>query len=158
PAAVTSHLAEPKQQQRFQDLAGDIVSEVVANPLGTVQRRLWAGLYFFFGETWFKEQRLWQGPQPPPPPADDPDPQPPEGLPMPEGLEPTSSLLLTGPLLGMLVLGVLGWRWTYGWRVESMPGALAVAWIVLPYLLSHAEALNGPRLPLDGLFLTYGAF
>jgi hypothetical protein len=158
PAAVTSHLAELKQQERYHDLAGDVVAEVMGNPLGTVQRRLWAGLYFFFGESWFKEQRLWQVRQPPPPPADDPDPQPPERLPMPEWLEPTYPLLLTGTLLGMLTLGVLGWRWTYGWRVESMPAALAVAWIVLPYLLSHAEALNGPRLPLDGLLLTYAAF
>ena len=32
--------------------------EVRDNPLGTVQRRLWAGLYFFFGEHWFRFQRL----------------------------------------------------------------------------------------------------
>src|SRR5262249_57823411 len=96
-------------------VAGDVVSEVVANPLGTVQRRWWPGLYFFFGETWFKEQRLWQVRQPPPPPADDPDPQPPERLPMPEWLEPTYSLLLTGTLLGVLGLGVLGRRLTDAW-------------------------------------------
>src|SRR5206468_1279960 len=96
PAAVTSHLAELKQQQRYHDLAGDVMAEVMRNPTGTVQRRLWAGLYFFFGEAWFKEQRLWQVRQPPPPPADDPDPQPPERLPMPEWLEPSYPLLLTG--------------------------------------------------------------
>ena len=49
-------------------------------------------------------------------------------------------------------------RWTYAWRAESMPAALAVIWVPLPYLLSHAELLNGPRLPLDGVLLCYAAF
>jgi hypothetical protein len=61
-------------------------------------------------------------------------------------------------LLGMLLLAFLGWRWSYGWRRESMPAGLAMVWVPLPYLLSHAEALSGPRLPLDGLLLTYAAF
>ena len=39
-----------------------------------------------------------------------------------------------------------------------MPSSLAVMWIPLPYLLSHAEALSGPRLPLDGVLLCYAAF
>ena len=39
-----------------------------------------------------------------------------------------------------------------------MPASLAVFWIPLPYLLSHAELLSGPRLPLDGVLLCYSAF
>jgi hypothetical protein len=35
---------------------------------------------------------------------------------------------------------------------------LAAIWIPLPYVLSHAEALSGPRLPLDGVLLCYAAF
>jgi hypothetical protein len=61
-------------------------------------------------------------------------------------------------LLAMLLLSFLGWRWSYGWRHESMPAALAMVWVSLPYLLSHAERLSGPRLPLDGVLLTYAAF
>ena len=34
----------------------------------------------------------------------------------------------------------------------------ALMWVPLPYLLSHAEALSGPRLPLDGVLLCYSAF
>jgi hypothetical protein len=30
--------------------------------------------------------------------------------------------------------------------------------VPLPYLLGHAEALSGPRLPLDGVLLCYAAF
>jgi hypothetical protein len=39
-----------------------------------------------------------------------------------------------------------------------MPASLAMVWIPLPYLLGHAEALQGPRLPLDGVLLCYAAF
>src|SRR5262249_13818944 len=66
--------------------------------------------------------------------------------------------LFYGSLLGMLLLGVLGWRWTYGWRREAMPTSLAGVWIPLPYILSHAQALSGPRLPVDGILLCYAAF
>ena len=44
------------------------------------------------------------------------------------------------------------------WRRESMPLALALVWLPLPYILSHAGVLSGPRLPLDGVLLCYAAF
>ena len=70
----------------------------------------------------------------------------------------TAQRLLGGSLFGMLALGALGWRWTFAWRKEAMPSSLAVFWIPLPYIIGHAEALSGPRLPLDGVLLTYAAF
>ena len=70
----------------------------------------------------------------------------------------SSDMIFFWTLLGVLVLAFLGWRWSYGWQAESMPAALAVFWIALPYILSHAEALSGPRLPLDGVLLCYAAF
>ena len=70
----------------------------------------------------------------------------------------SSETLLFWTLLGVLGLAFLGWRWSYGWQVESMPAALAMFWIPLPYILSHAEALSGPRLPLDGVLLCYASF
>jgi hypothetical protein len=66
--------------------------------------------------------------------------------------------MLSTALLVLLLLGVLGWRWSYAYRHESMPAALAAVWVPLPYLLSHAEALSGPRLPLDGVLLCCAAF
>ena len=56
------------------------------------------------------------------------------------------------------ILGLLGWRWSYGWRRLAMPASLALIWVPLPYLFGHAEALHGPRLPLDGVLLCYAAF
>ncbi len=153
---LRDRLAPLPQKERYRALAGEVAAEVARNPLGTLQRRLQAGLCFFLGETWFPDQKLWQVTETPPPPPDSEGPQ--EGPKLPDWLASTYPLILTGTLLGLLLLGVLGWRWTYAWRLESMPLALAVILIPLPYLLSHAEALQGPRLPLDGVLLCCAAF
>jgi hypothetical protein len=66
-------------------------------------------------------------------------------------------MLLQSWLAGMLVLALVGWRWSYAWRWESFPLALAAFWVPLPYVLGHAEALSGPRMPLDGVLLCFAA-
>jgi len=126
-------------------LAGPLLDEVRQNPVGTLNRRLGAGLCFFLGEDWLTERKLWRD--------------------NPTFVESESTRsrelyheLLTGSLLAMLLLAALGWRWSFGWRCEAMPLSLAAVWIPLPYLLSHAESLSGPRLPLDGVLLCYAAF
>jgi hypothetical protein len=110
-------------------------AEMRAWPAETLQRRIQAGLDFALGEEWFREQKLWRG-----------------------AVSPDVAALLYASLLAMLVLGGIGWRWSYAWRHEAKPSSLAVIWVPLPYLLGHAEALQGPRLPLDGVLLCYAAF
>jgi 4-amino-4-deoxy-L-arabinose transferase-like glycosyltransferase len=128
-------------------LARQVMEEVRQDPAQTLNRRLWAGLSFVFGEEWLLHRNAWQAV----PEA--------EGRgEMPPWLDGSFSALLSGTLLGMLLLGLVGWRWTYAWWRESLPAALALVWLPLPYLLSHAEALAGPRLPLDGLLLCFAAF
>jgi hypothetical protein len=142
PQAVAKALAGLPQRERYASLAAAVWAEVREHPGETLRRRLWAGLDFVFGRDWFAERMPWRV----------------------AGAESSTSgwlangTLLNGTLLGMLLLGLLGWRWTYGWRHEALPSALALVWVPLPYLLSHAEALNGPRLPLDGVLLCYAAF
>jgi hypothetical protein len=133
------------QKERYDRLAGEVLKQVQNDPAGTLRRRLQAALDFFFGEEWFKNGILWKS-------ADA------EGPEMPSWLAASYQALLYGSLLAMLALGALGWRWTYGWRGEAMPSSLALVWVPLPYVLSHAEALQGPRLPLDGILLCYTAF
>ena len=99
------------------------------------------------GEHWFHSGELWQATAPGAPEAA-----------LPPWLAQSYPAVFHAVLLGMLLLGVLGWRWTALWRWEAMPSSLAVIWIPLPYLLSHAGSLAGPRLPLDGVLLTYSAF
>ena len=78
--------------------------------------------------------------------------------PMPRELADNYEGVFLWTVLVVTILGLLGWRWSYAWRAESMPAVLAMIWIPLPYLLSHAGALSGPRLPLDGVLLCYTAF
>jgi hypothetical protein len=139
-AAVPASLT---RKQTYDYLADKIQTEVQRNQVETVNRRLAAGLFFFFGERWFHDHQF----------AEDSVSQS-----TPEWFIQSYPGVLAGTMLGMLVLGVLGWRWTYGWRLTAMPSSLALMWIPLPYILGHAEALAGARLPLDGILLCYAAF
>jgi hypothetical protein len=142
---------EPNQNKRYGKLAQDVLNEVESNAYGTLQRRLSATGYFFFGQSWDQKGILAYelgGAEPSL-----------AGLPevVRDWVSDINSCLL-GSLVAMLALGFLGWRWTYGWCKTAMPASLAVLWIPLPYILSHAEMLSGPRLPLDGVLLTFAAF
>lgn len=132
-------LASLSQPARYRRLGQAAIDKIKRDPTAAIERRIWAGLYFFFGADWFSSGRLWRTPT-----GESGD------------VPPIYPPLLTGFLLGMLLLGSLGWRWAVGEQAQLL--ALAVIWVPLPYLLSHAEALSGPRLPLDGVFLCYGAF
>jgi 4-amino-4-deoxy-L-arabinose transferase-like glycosyltransferase len=133
-----------RQPERYARLGKLAWEEVRSYPAETLRRRVQALLAFFVGEHWLRDGTLVEV-------VSD------EGE-MPPRLAGTYPVVLQGTLLGLLLLGLLGWRWTYAWRWEAMPSSLAVVWIPLPYLLSHAEALSGPRLPLDGVLLSYAAF
>jgi hypothetical protein len=137
-----SSLAQPK---RYDSLASDVLGQVQNYPSDTLRRRLQAGLDFIFGQEWFERGILWKSSGA-------------EETELPGWLAASYKSLFYGSLLAMLTLGLLGWRWTYGWRSEAMPSSLALMWIPLPYVLSHAESLHGPRLPLDGILFCYAAF
>jgi hypothetical protein len=142
--SLAKQLADKKQTKRYNDLAPEVIKQVQENPAGFMQRRLNAALYFLVGESWFKEKQLVR-----------------EGSSteeMPSWLSANQQIILVGTVVSMLFLGFIGWRWTYGWSLEAMPSSLAVLWIPLPYILTHAESFIGPRLPLDGVLLTYAAF
>jgi 4-amino-4-deoxy-L-arabinose transferase-like glycosyltransferase len=146
--APVEKLRDAKNQQaRYSMLAKDVTAEVRARPVSTMRRRLYAFLAFFVGDSWLRDGTLaeWTGPQ-------DEEPTYPAWLPR------NYQGVLQGALLGMLALALLGWRWSYAWRWESMPAMLAMVWVPLPYVLGHAEALSGARLPLDGLLMCYAAF
>lgn len=140
----SDELAKQPQPRRYAELAPRVLQEIRANPVETVRRRLRALLYFFIGERWFHNGQLAE--------------EIPGAAQMPDWLARSQEGILNGTLLAMLLLALLGWRWTFSWRAEAMPSSLAVLWLPLPYLLSHAEALAGPRLPLDGVLLCYAAF
>ena len=104
-----------------------------------------AALMFFVGEQWLKDGTMAEV-------------TPTGQESMPDWLKKNQAVTLQATLLAMFVLAILGWRWSYGWRWESATATLAMLWVPLPYILGHAEGLSGPRLPLDGVLLTYAAF
>jgi 4-amino-4-deoxy-L-arabinose transferase-like glycosyltransferase len=142
PEELHKEFRDVPQTRRYNRMSDDVLNEVQRDPRATINRRLWAGLSFVFGERWLRDHEVWQR----------------ESGELPPWLDGSYPVMLLGTLLGMLLLGFLGWRWTYGWRFWSGPAALAVAWVALPYIISHAESLAGPRLPLDGILLCYTAF
>jgi hypothetical protein len=145
PKKTLQEFGSLKQPERYARLGRAVWESVANDPAATLQHRLESTVGFFLSESWLKDRKLWRR-------ASD------EAPAMPEWLEGSYPAILEGTLLGMLLLGVLGWRWTYGWRQTAMPSSLALICVPLPYLLSHAESLHGPRLPLDGVLLCYGAF
>jgi 4-amino-4-deoxy-L-arabinose transferase-like glycosyltransferase len=130
------------------ELAIAIGQHLASDPEAALRHRLWAALYFVFGAEWFHgAARGWRM------------------LPLdheaweeaPAPLASACSLLMVQALAWMVLLGLLGWRWSYAWRRESRLATLACIWVPVPYLLGHAEKLSGPRLPLDGILLSYAA-
>jgi hypothetical protein len=136
-----SKSASPQVQQRYTQLANEVVKEVREHPEATLRRRAWAMVAFWTGERFLTEQRLT-------------DP----------GTEPGPSWMAAAPaalvawMMALAVLALLGWRWTFAWRRETILAMLAVFWVPAPYILGHAEALQGARLPLDGVLITFAAF
>jgi 4-amino-4-deoxy-L-arabinose transferase-like glycosyltransferase len=142
--APTEELANiDKQPERYAHLGGLVRQEVSDRPVETVRRRLLAGLDFFFGKRWLTDGVLAERV---------------EGVAMPDWLAWTYPVALEWALVVLVPLALLGWRWTYAFRRAGMPASLAAFWIPLPYVLSHAEALSGARLPLDGVLLSMAAF
>ncbi len=134
-----------QQPRRYGMLRKEVAEEVRIHPGRTLKRRLDAAGAFVVGE-----QSLSMNS----PPAVAIGKQPGQARPNEAMIE----LMFAAFLLGALLFGFLGWRWSYPWRSASMPLQLAIFWIPLPYILSHAESLHGPRLPLDGPLLCLAAF
>jgi hypothetical protein len=123
---------EPAENRRYQMLAEDVQQFVRDHPYLAVKSRIKACLYFWLGEKSSDQ--------------------------VPDSHSEHFQLIVNGTMLGMLLLALLAWRWTYPWRTQSGLATLALVLVPLPYIISHAESLWGPRLPLDGLLMCYSAF
>jgi Dolichyl-phosphate-mannose-protein mannosyltransferase len=138
-------IGELPQKARYDRLAADAWSEIQRHPAETARRRIMAGLGFFFGFNWLENGRGWVA----------------ESSSGAETAGPDLSMalaVLNGACLFMIAFGLLGWRWSSTWGYQAMPMSLVLLWIPLPYILGHADALVGPRLPIDGVILCYAAY
>jgi hypothetical protein len=143
PERLKQLMAEPNQARRYGMLAEDLKTMVQDNPTGVIEKRMRSGVCFLVGAAWFTDYTLARALEMPAPTAA-----------LPRGLP----LALRLALFVMFTLGLMGWRWSYGWNREANLASLAFLWIPLPYILSHAEDFSGPRLPLDGVLLAFAAF
>src|SRR5262249_24596081 len=134
----------PHQPSRYARLGSAAIAEIRSDPVATLRRRLNAALFFLLGQQGVQSGTFAE--------------VVPGGPTMPEWLPDAYPMATLAFIVGMLGLAFFGWRWSYGWRWESFPLVLAVVWVPLPYILSHAAGLSGPRLPLDGVLLTLAAF
>jgi 4-amino-4-deoxy-L-arabinose transferase-like glycosyltransferase len=139
---VASDLEKLPQPERYSQLGKGIFAEVKDEPVKTLRRRVQATFAFVFGQQWVAGGSMAQAT-----PSEDATEIPVD-----------TTVVLLGSVLAVLALAFLGWRWSYGWRWESIPATLAMIWIPLPYILGHAESLSGPRLPLDGVLSCFAAF
>ena len=106
PKELADELGRLGRKERYNGLAGDVLRQVQNDPAGTFRRRLEAGLNFLFGKEWFQRGVLWKSTES-------------EETQMPGWLAASYPALLYGILLGMLALGLLGWRWTFGCALGS---------------------------------------
>jgi 4-amino-4-deoxy-L-arabinose transferase-like glycosyltransferase len=143
PAALAAHLAQMSQVERYDQIGEEVLKQVKHDPAGTVSRRIQSGVCFVLSEQWLKDRHFWRSTN--------------DSSTGPEWMQAQTPLIFNATMLGMLVLGLLGWRWTQPWSAAALPSALALIMIPLPYVLSHAETLHGPRLPMDGILLTFAA-
>jgi len=136
-------LAEKPQTERYYWMYNLVVEEWYRDPPASLARRLRAGVAFFLGHDFLTKGSAGI-----------------LGNASAQGINADEVGFTGGALAGLLallLLAPLGWRWSFAFKECSVPLQATLFWIPLPYVLSHAETLHGPRLPLDGVLLILAA-
>jgi 4-amino-4-deoxy-L-arabinose transferase-like glycosyltransferase len=142
---LTLLLSEPNQAKRYGQLGRDFLDEITGDPASAVKRRFTAAGTFLLGESGMKTATFARMEE-----SED-------AIAPPDWLADSSDLILRGTLLGLLLLALLGWKWSQHWDTSARLLTIAALWVPLPYLLSHGEGCSGPRLPWDAVLLCYAA-
>jgi 4-amino-4-deoxy-L-arabinose transferase-like glycosyltransferase len=149
PERLNELLAETNQARRYASLGHDVLAEIERDLGATVARRWAAGMRFVLGDQWFTHQRM----------SRDVNGQTDVIVaPAPAWLAVNVEAILQGFLLVLVVLGLLGWRFSFAWKGQVRLATFAILWLPLPYLLTHAEELSGPRLPWDACLICFAAY
>jgi hypothetical protein len=127
------------ERERAQEIWSTVSSDLGA----TLHRRIWAALSFVCGEDFLTRQRfsVYEKVEE-----------------LPEESAERWRWWLAASWVFLFAFGALGWRWSFASGSAVAPAAVAVVMIPLPYILGHAEALSGPRLPLDGVLICLAAY
>jgi 4-amino-4-deoxy-L-arabinose transferase-like glycosyltransferase len=149
PGRLEYLLEEPNQAKRYAHLGYDALGEIAGNPGATAARRWGAAIRFVVGDHWLQSRRMsW----------DAAERSAVNVAAAPDWLGVDVEAVLQGFLLVLAILGLLGWRFSFAWKRQVRLATLALVWIPLPYLLTHAEELSGPRLPWDACLIVFAAY
>ncbi|GIW79842.1 MAG: hypothetical protein KatS3mg105_1649 [Gemmatales bacterium] len=138
--------------------AQQVFNEVWSHPSKTLSRRLSAGLYFLLTVDWFRDEEQ--------PTSEDSAPllwrevakSEWASINPPAWFDRYHRTILFLSLFFVYLFGFVGWRLSYRRRQDSGLLVAATFLLPLPYLVGHAEMLNGPRLPFDALWICYASF
>ena len=143
---VRELLDDADQSHRYASLSRDVVDQIVADPAGTLAKRLGAATCFLLGDLWrqrpgFIHRNAGDSPSP-----------------TAARVEDAAELAAQIAFLALVFLGVAGWRRSRETPSECRLVAIALIWLPLPYLLSHGETLSGPRLPWDAVLILFAGY
>jgi hypothetical protein len=141
PERVKQLLAEPNEVKRYDRLSHDVIRRVKDDPAAAFSGRIAAATRFLFGDGGHAEGRLVQV-------RTDAQATPPIG-------DSSAEAIAAGGLIVLLALAFFGWRWSGDCSADCRLATLAFVWLPLPFLLSHAERLSGPRLPWDAILVLF---
>lgn len=143
PGRVEELLADPNQATRYRRLSHDYVRQLRDDPTGFLARRFAAAQRFLLGDAWFQRQTLVDRG---------------EGLNPPAKIAATVQFVHHAALLMLLIVAAIGWRLSQQWHAECRLATFALIWIPIPYVMSHAESLSGPRLPWDVPLIIFAGY
>ncbi|MFO0864786.1 MAG: glycosyltransferase family 39 protein [Gemmataceae bacterium] len=131
-------LKKRNQAQRYAMLAEEVSSFCRDDPQAAMALRNSAFQRFLFGERFIEHRKLIERDE--------------SARALPESLERRSEFIMLTSLLSLVALGLLGRVACHG-----NTGLLTIALLMvpLPYVLSHAETLSGPRLPWDAALIVF---
>jgi hypothetical protein len=145
PAERVKELAqETNQAKRYNRLSHDFMRQVRTDPSGSLARRCGAGVRFLFGEEWLQKQVLVESRE--------------GSIEPPAVVADWAQFAHHAALFVLFALGTMGWRLSKSWSKETRLATLAFVWVPIPYILTHAEALSGPRLPWDVPLIVFAGY
>jgi hypothetical protein len=144
PARVQELIAEPNQAKRYNQLGRDVVQQIKEDPAAALRLRFSAAACFLAGESFAEKGTLVATRS--------------DGAELPSVVRAWAPFTHLAALAVLFVLAALGWRLSEPCAADSRLATLAFLCIPLPYLLSHAESLSGPRLPWDVPLIVFAGF
>jgi hypothetical protein len=138
PERLKELLDETNQAKRYDRLSHDVGQRVLRHPNEVLRGRVAVAIRFLFGDAIAADGRLVAL-----------NPEGASAFMIHRDVETAAAIFL----FAVLVLALIGWRTSAG--EDCGLAVLALVLLPIPYLLSHAEKLSGPRLQWDAVLVIF---